>query len=633
MCRIVGLIAKHKIKKELVISMRDTLVKGGPDAAAIYLNPEKTVAFGHRRLSILDLSDAGIQPMIWNDWVICYNGEIYNFKEVRAKLVDYHFTTETDTEVIIKAFDKWGYQAVQHFRGMFAFALYNQKTKKIVLCRDRVGVKPLYWYQKDGLFMFASELKAFHEHQDFDKAIDFLAVSLFLQQGYIQSPHSIFKYVKKVKPGSFLEIDEQQQVKEISYWDIEQVYKHKTPEPTSEEEAIEKLTPILAESFQLRMVADVPVGMFLSGGIDSSLVTSILQKSSNQQLKTFTIGFDNEKYNEGVHAKAVAQHIGTNHTELYCREADFKELIPKLPDFYDEPVGAGSSIPTYLVAKLAKQQVKVSLSADGGDEIFGGYTKYEIANKYFSKLNSVPRPVRQLMAHTLAPISPNFVDKKLSNLPFFNNYTNIGTKYFKFKNALLANNLTDFFNISSSFISKKELLKLFPVFQDRIAISAVPKKNQQLGFLGMIDFKTFMEGEVMVKVDRATMNVALEGREPFLDQNIIEFGLGLADNLKIRGGQTKYILRKILYKYVPKELIERPKQGFDIPMRAWTNGFLKEEIIAMSLDADFIREFRFKGDRLQQLITDYFLNRSTIDPHFVWYLYVLYKWYNRWIKV
>ena len=545
---------------------------GGPDAANIYINEQGNLGLGHRRLSILDLSDAGNQPMRYKHWILIFNGEIYNFKEIRKELEDigYSFETGTDTEMLLKAHEHWGRDCIKKFRGMFAFAIWDEQQRELILCRDRVGVKPLYYYSKDNLFLFTSELKAFHEHDRFDKTINQAAVSLYLQQGYIQSPHSIFKYVKKVMPGSYLILNGDNTITEEKYWSVEEKYETSGVNTKSEAEVIEELEPILKESFLYRMVADVPVGMFLSGGIDSSLVTSMIQKHSNAQVKTFTIGFSNPKYNEAKHAKSVAQHIGTDHSEYCCSEDDFTRLIPRLPDYYDEPLGAGSSIPTYLVSTLAKEKVKVSLSADGGDEIFGGYTKYQIAKSMYAKISELPYIAKLLGKTAMRPFSPEFVERNLSSMPGLRNYTNLGTKFFKFKNAFGATSLDDFFHASSSYITKSYLEKLHTHDAERFRTDAKLVGEKTIGYLGMIDVQTFMEGEVLPKVDRATMRVALEGREPFLDQNIIEYGLGLPDSLKIRGDITKYVLRKILYKYVPKELIERPKQGFDIPMRNWT---------------------------------------------------------------
>jgi len=635
MCRIVGFKSNNTSiqVEEILVSMRDTLNYGGPDAANLYFNETQTVALGHRRLSILDLSDAGIQPMHWQDWVICYNGETYNFEEVRQKLPEYTFTTGTDTEVIIKAYDKWGYDAIQHFRGMFAFALYNKKTEKLILCRDRVGVKPLYWYQKDGLFMFASELKAFHEHPNFDKSINQEAVSLFLQQGYIPAPHCIFKYAHKLEAGHFLEIDENQQVKKIKYWDVKEKLQNSTIDNRKEPAITEELESILKESFKLRMVADVPVGMFLSGGIDSSLVTALLQNQYNHSLKTFTIGFEDKKRNEAEYAKKIAQHLGTDHTELYCTEQDAINIIPQLADIYDEPFGDSSGIPTYLVSKLAREQVTVSLSADGGDELFGGYTKYEFAQKYHHQIGKLPSAFRKGLAYIANQVSPNNVEKYGSKLPFLRNYRDLNNKVAKFQNALSANSLVDFFNISSTYLSPQQLKQYHSISKSRYLQNGLsPKENGLLSFLGMIDIKTYLEGDIMTKVDRATMQVALEGREPFLDHKIIEFSQTVPDYLKIKDGKAKHILRSILYKYIPKELIERPKMGFSIPIKDWLLNLLSDELKSIQQDLTFFETFQLNETTIKQTIDQFLTQKEYVNPHLIWFIFVLHQWHKRWIR-
>ena len=633
MCRIVGIKKiKGNIELKVLEKMRDSMSHGGPDAANVYINPEQSVGLGHRRLSILDLSDAGNQPMYYKHWIVVFNGEIYNFMEVREELekMEISFSTGTDTEMLIKAFEVWGYDCVKKFRGMFAFAIWDSNEQKIILCRDRVGVKPLYYYKKDHLFFFASELKAFHEHPDFDKTIDFEALSLYLQQGYIHSPFSIFKYVKKVEPGSYLTIDKNNTIIVKTYWQAEQKYNsEKIREPI--EEATERLESILKESFQYRMVADVPVGMFLSGGIDSSIVTAILQKQTNQQLKTFTIGFKDKRFNEANHAKKVAQHIGTDHTELYCGVEDFKEIIPKFCEIYCEPFGDSSGIPTYLVAQLAKQSVKVSLSADGGDEIFGGYSKYKATKDIYSKLKGIPNPLKKFVSKALQPINPNTIEKYGGKLPYFKNFTNVGVKFHKAKSAIASDSLIDQFNAASTFLSKNGLSEIFPVFKNRFETEVQFTDKTILSFLGLVDIKTYLEGDIMTKVDRATMQVALEGREPFLDQNIIEFGLNLPDDYKYRDGKGKFILREILYKYVPKELIERPKQGFAIPIREWLLDLLSSDLKALSNDTKFIETFRLNQQSINQKIENFLSNRKYENEYNIWFLYVLYKWYQRWI--
>ncbi len=631
MCRITAIFDPRKHRTNPLEKMRDSLAHGGPDSSDAYFDPKNGVGLGHRRLSIIDLSDAGKQPMRWKNWVMVFNGEIYNYQEIRAQLNDFQFTTDTDGEVILKSFEKWGLECLPKFRGMFSIFLWDEAKESLTLIRDRMGVKPVYYYFNDGLFMAASELKAFHEHPDFDKTIDHRAVSLFLQQGYIESPHSIFQHVKKLPSGHFLEVDKTGISHIKSYWDAEKIYKNSTLDTRPEAAILEELEPILTESFKLRMVADVPVGMFLSGGIDSSLVTSIIQHHTNQQVKTFTIGFENPAFNEAPHAKSVAQHIGTDHHEIICTEDEFKKVMPKMPFLYDEPFGAGSSIPTFLVSQLAKKTVKVSLSADGGDEIFGGYTKYQMTKNLFPKVQNIPAGLRRGMLGLTQIVDPSTLEKYGSGLPFFNKFTNLETKFFKLRNALGANNLVDFFNRSSSYISKENLQKLHPHFQERFVPEALPHPDRMLGFLGMIDMKTYLEGEVMTKVDRATMHNALEGREPFLDQNIIEFAMRLPDDLKMKNGVAKYPLRQILYKYVPKNIVDRPKQGFDIPKQQWLSGFLKPELEEMAADQRFSETFLFDPIILKGIVDDFFSQKKYVNVHFVWFLFILHQWYKTWL--
>lgn len=638
MCRITGFWdfnydQTYPLEKTLQ-TMRDALQHGGPDSAGAYIDDQTALALGHRRLSILDLSAAGHQPMFWKDWVIVFNGEVYNFMDVRQKLEleGNKFETQTDTEVILKAFKAWGKEMVHHFRGFFAFAIYNRQTQKLTLCRDRVGVKPLFWYWKDGLFLFASELKAFHEHPKFDKTINPEAVSLYLQQGYIQYPYCIFQYAHKLSAGAYLELDTNQAIEISKYWDVQEVYAKSTIRQASEEALTEELEALLTESFELRMVADVPVGAFLSGGIDSSIVTALLQKKEGRQLKTFTIGFHDKEYNEAEHAKAVAQHLGTDHHELYCTEKDFERVIPLLPEMYDEPFGDSSGIPTYLVAQMAREQVTVSLSADGGDELFGGYTKYDITQNFYPKIKKIPRFIRSGLGQLGKTIDPLWLERNSSKMPLLKNYKNISNKYPKLMNALMATDSLDFFNISSSYIAKDRLMRLLPVVKTRYESTQEIQKDRLISYLGMVDIDTYLEGDIMTKVDRATMAVALEGRDPFLDHKIIEFAMQLPDDMKIRGKDTKYLLRKVLYKHVPKELIERPKQGFSIPVQKWLTNHLKEELLSIKKDQGFWVTFGLEGKELQQVIDHFMQQSSYVNPHFIWFLYTLHQWYLRWIK-
>ncbi len=638
MCRITGFWdfgyqQKYPLEETLT-KMRDTLQHGGPDSGGNYIDPKQALGLGHRRLSILDLSAAGNQPMLWQEYVLVFNGEIYNFEAIKKELeqLGHQFESHSDTEVILKAFRQWGKAMIERFRGMFAFVIWNKNTQQLTICRDRVGVKPLFWYWHEGLFMFASELKAFHQHPKFDNSISQKAVSLYLQQGYIPYPHCIFERVHKLEAGAFLELDNQQTPQIHKYWDIQKIYKNTPVSTASEGELLEQMEQVLTESFELRMVSDVPVGAFLSGGIDSSTVVALLQKQKNRQLKTFTIGFEDKEYNEAQHAKAVAQHLETDHHEWYCTEADFEKVIPLLPELYDEPFGDSSAIPTYLVAQMAKKEVKVSLSADGGDEIFGGYTKYEVTQNFYPKISKIPYWIRQGMKGVGQLIDPLWLEQHNHKIPVLKNYKNISNKFPKLLHALGAKDTLQFFNQSSTYISPQEQKKLYPFYENRYHTDLSVRNQNLVSYLGMVDIDTYLEGDIMTKVDRATMHNALEGRDPFLDHKIIEFGMQLPDNMKIRGGETKYLLRQLLFKHVPRELIERPKQGFSIPIQKWLLGSLKEPLLAIAADGDFIKKIGLDATALQVTIQNFVQQRKYINPHFIWFLYSLHQWYLRWVK-
>jgi len=634
LCRIVGILNnKNPSERDaILLKARDVMAYGGPDDAGHY--SDDAISLGHRRLAVIDLSAAGHQPMFWQEYVLVFNGEVYNYKAIQKTLkqAGYTFVSDSDSEVILKAYAHWGKACVHHFRGMFAFAIWNIKTQELVLCRDRVGVKPLYWYLKDGLFMFASELKAFHEHPKFDKTINQRAVSLYLQQGYIPSPDCIFKYAHKVKPGSFLTIKQDFQPVTDTYWDIEKVFHQQPLANIREEEALERLEELMKDSFRLRMVSDVPVGIFFSGGVDSSLVTSILQKESTQPLNTFTIGFRDKANNEADLAKDVAQYLGTNHTELYCEQSDFVNLVPQLAEWFDEPNGDTAALPTYLVSKLAREKVTVSLSADGGDELFGGYTRYLAAQNFFPVLQKIPNFIKKSGHYLGGSMNPLTLQKYASYVPFLKNHTNLEDKLPKLFNTLAAENLVDFFDLGSNTITQKKLKQLSntPIAQRFPAMSEIDPERS-LSYLGMLDIKTYLEGDIMPKVDRTTMQVALEGREPFLDHHLIEFSQKLPNHLKIKGKQTKYLLRKLLAKHLPATFLNRPKQGFTLPLDKWLRKSLKEEILAISGDSRFAQQFHLNQTVLSKMIGDFVAGKSYTNTYFIWFLLVLHQWSKRWL--
>ncbi|WCL80064.1 asparagine synthase (glutamine-hydrolyzing) [Saprospira sp. CCB-QB6] len=634
MCRLSGFwdFSSPTYDPQAVLQkMRDSLEHGGPDYGGAFLDAETGLALGHRRLSIIDLSPAGNQPLCYKEKALIFNGEIYNYQEIRKELelLGRAFQTESDTEVLFQALEEWGEAAVNRFHGMFAFAVWDKVNKELLICRDRLGVKPLYYYYQDGLFLFASELKAFHQHPRFRKEISPQAVSLYLQQGYIPAPYCIFKGCQKLKGGHFLKLNQKGELQTYPYWSLAERYAAAEIPDASEAELKSALEKELRKSFALRMVADVPVGVFLSGGVDSSIVAALLQDQSAQQLRTFTIGFKDKEYNEANQAKAVAEHIGSQHEELYCGPEDFEQLIPNWAELYDEPFGDSSGIPTYLVAQMAKQSVKVSLSADGGDELFGGYTKYEICQRFYPKIKKLG-PIRPLAAALMGQINPFWLERNASKLPILKGYKNISNKWPKLVAALGAKDQEAFFHQSSSYISPEKHQALFGSPTPRYQGELKPQAGRYIGYLGSLDLLTYLEGDIMVKVDRATMAVALEGREPLLDHQLLDFALSLPDELKIRSGQGKYLLRQLLYDYVPKELIERPKQGFSIPIEQWLRGLLRPDLEALAQDKAFADCFGLQQTVLQHILRQFLDRKAYINPHFIWFLYVLRQWYKRW---
>ena len=635
MCRIAGFWEPGPLgddAEDVVVRMRDALAYGGPDDAGLYLDRAAGMALGHRRLAVLDLSAAGHQPMRFGPWVLVFNGEVYNFAEIRRGLETegYAFETRTDTEVILKAFDRWGTAAVERFRGMYAFALWNESERQLHLCRDRVGIKPLYWYQHRGRFMFASELKALHYHPAFDRTLDKEAVSLFLRQGYVHAPSSIFQRVKKLKPGTVLTVHSDGRLDERRYWRVEDVYANASVRRGSEPELLEELEARLLDSFRLRMVSDVPVGLFLSGGIDSSTVTAILQRALASPVKTFTIGFETPEYDEAPFGRQVAEHLGTDHTELTCTEDDFRSLVGSLSEVYDEPYGDSSAIPTQLVSRLAREQVTVALSGDGGDELFGGYDRYEIARNWHRRLEQVPGVARSLIHRGLGAVDPTLLARLAPRLPVLKNYRGVDEKLVKLRNVMTADGLLEFFDLSSTYLTRAQMAELSPHWRDRHVGGLEPDDERVVGYLGALDVATYLEGDILTKVDRASMRVALEAREPFLDHHVIELAMALPDTMKIRGNQKKYLLRQLLAKYLPRELIDRPKQGFAIPIRRWLLS-ARDELAALSRDRGFLDAFEIRGPGVAATVDRFERSKGSSSAQVVWFLFVLHNWYRRWL--
>ena len=630
MCGIAGFIDFNKKSNyETLQNMTDVLYHRGPDDSgySFYSLSNYNVGLGHRRLSILDLSSHGHQPMKFDNLEIVYNGEVYNFREIRNELerYGYKFKSNSDTEVILKAYHKWGIKAVDKFNGMFAILIYDKKNEQLILIRDRTGIKPYYYYFKNGLFMFSSELKSFHKSSLFQKQLNLEALAQFLMYGYILEPYTIFENTYKLRSGHYIVLDlKKQKYEERKYWDVMDFYK-KPKFKIDEIEAIEELETVLKSSFEYRLVSDVPVGIFLSGGYDSSAVAAILQSNMSEKLNTFTIGFKEKGYNEAIYAKQVAKYLGTNHTEYYCTQKDALEIVPTLPYIYDEPFGDSSAIPTILVSKLAKQQVNVSLSADGGDEIFAGYTKYNTNLKYFNFFSKYPLSIRKTFSSIMNKINPEYI-------PFKNKIYNFDTRYDKMKEILLVSNIIEAMKYTSMLFTINEIKRLLKKDVKELKTNFDVKINDLniLSQMLMVDYKTYLPDDILTKVDRATMSVSLEGREPLLDFRIIKFVARLPDEFKYKNGEKKWILKQLVHKYIPKEMMDRPKMGFGVPLMDWFRDELKEMFLYY-LDRERLKkEGIFNVDEVIYL-RDNFLNGKNSNARKLWNILMFEMWYERWM--
>jgi len=571
MCGISGFFSKVDLSnyENLISKMNDSLDHRGPDDSGYWFDESKKIALAHKRLSILDLSIAGHQPMFSDSgrFVIVFNGEIYNHLDVRKKIEinkSVIWKSNSDTETLLNAIELIGLDStLQICNGMFAFSLWDRKYNELILVRDRIGEKPLYYGCIEGTLYFASELKAIKNILQDKLTVNFNAISSFLSNGYVKNPNTIWKNISKLDPGSYLKfnintIENFQPIK--YYWTLEETITNAKANPYKESltDAIFDLEKTLIKSISDQMISDVPIGAFLSGGIDSTIVVALMQQISKNPINTFTIGFDEQKLNEAVFAKNISKHLNTNHTELYVSDSMARDIIPQINDIYDEPFGDSSAIPTILASKLAKSMVTVSLSGDGGDELFAGYTKYVKANtlKTFSHY------------YSLFPI-------KLLKKTFSNN-SNVLKKIDIFSRMSKILNKEDFYFSYINQWSDNPLLNLENNFIEKINNEFLDKLDNQIEIMMYLDMKNYLSDDILVKVDRAAMSVGLETRVPMLDKNVIELAWALPMHFKYRNGEKKYILKQLLNKHTPKELYNRPKMGFGAPVGEWLNGPLRD---------------------------------------------------------
>ena len=634
MCGISGFADfNKKTGMDVLEKMNRILAHRGPDGEgyAIYNALHAGIGLGHRRLSIIDLSEGGRQPKSFGRLHITFNGEIYNYKEIKKELeqTGHEFFSHSDTEVILHAYQEWGSDALQKFVGMFAFVIYDEAKQRIFACRDRAGVKPFFYYWKDGLFLFASELKAFLQHPAFIKEVNTDAAAAFMQYGYVPTPHCIYNNTFKLKPGHFLEMDiATRNIQTVQYWNVYDEY-NKPILDISFPEALAETEKVLSKAFEYRMVSDVPVGVFLSGGYDSSCVTALLQKNHSEKIKTFTIGVPDDGLNEAPYAKDIAAHLGTDHTEYYCTHKEAIEIVPQLPFFYDEPFADSSAIPTTLVSKIAREKVTVALSADAGDEVFAGYNRYDYMLKYGTKLQAIPATLRKSAAAIMDVIPANAIPLLKKQYLFHSRYEKAKTFLKNPSEKNLLKNITQ--HMTDSGVTKlfKSPVKSLSSAFDSDELNT--GNYSMLSYMMAIDYQTYLLDDILQKVDRATMSVSLEGREPFLDQHVIEWATRLPVHYKYNKGNKKFIIKEIVHKYIPKEIMDRPKMGFGIPIAGWLETELKP-FVDRYLDAAFIIKQDIFNNGEVQRIREAFYNGKKERAEKIWFLLMFQMWYDRWMN-
>lgn len=643
MCGIAGFFTPNQrigSNSEFIIQrMVDSLSHRGPDDFGVWLDKNKSIALGHRRLAIVDTSQGGHQPMLSASgrYVLIFNGEIYNHKAIRHELNacgsvqgnSVNWRSESDTETLIEAIDAWGVdEALKECVGMFAIAVWDLHEETLVIARDRFGEKPLYYCWLNGVFIFASEIKAMREHPAFSHVVDRNALNLQLSLSYIPAPYSIYEGVKKLPAGTWLKVDMKAggtQRDPIRYWSIEDVAINGQSNPFvgTESDALNALESILTESIRGQMISDVPLGAFLSGGIDSSLITAVMQKLSPTPIKTFSIGFDEKSHDEAAHAKSVAKYLGTDHVELYVSPKEMLAVIPRLHSVFDEPFADSSQIPTILLAELTRNSVKVALSGDGGDELFGGYNRYTKGIGIYNKFNRVPMAVKALLAKLMTLSSDGLLALLGDKLPLGRSSENL-------------RKILDVITSVDEYMVYQRLVSPWHHKQSLVIGGSMPDFNltRQCGWpslesfehrMMLFDAMTYLCDDILVKVDRACMAASLETRAPFLDHRLAEFAWKLPLHLKIRDGRGKYLLRELLYKSVPAKLVARPKKGFSVPLSSWLRGPLRDWAESLLDESRIRREHYFDPVQVRKIWRQCLAGRS--GSHFrVWNILMFQSW-------
>lgn len=628
MCGITGFInfrkdADDSNLRAIALKMAGTLSHRGPDGDGAWADANSGVALGHRRLAIIDLSQTGHQPMASASgrYIISFNGEIYNFIPLKGRLAGkgHVFKGESDTEVLLAAIEEWGIaQALQEINGMFAFAVWDRKENTLVLARDRVGKKPLYYGWIGNTFLFGSELKSLRAHPDFNAEIDRDALAAYTRHNYIPAPWSIYKGIFKLPAATFLLIpaDGKKEEKPVRYWGIRAIAEAgcKNPLSLSDGDAIQKLDDVLGQAVRQRMVADVPLGCFLSSGIDSSLIAAMMQKCSSSPVKTFSIGFIESSFDESKDARKIANHLGTDHTEFTVTASEMQAVIPSLPQMFDEPFADSSQIPAWYVAKLARQHVTAALTGDGGDESFGGYDRYQTAKHIAPPLFLIPQLLRGALSTTLGKMPAT-------------------GKMRKFFEIMDANDPDDFYHLMISYWKEKDHILVKgtePLYALNDPVQ-LPRMEDYVSRMMCRDTLSYLPDDVLVKVDRASMAASLEARSPLIDKNVIEYAWSLPMPMKIRNGERKWILRRALERYIPREMFDRPKQGFCIPVGKWLRGPLYEWAESLLAEDRLNREGFFAAPLIRRRWEEHVSGKDDWSYH-LWGILMYQAWYESWNK-
>jgi asparagine synthase (glutamine-hydrolysing) len=640
MCGIAGVLNSLATRSSLerdALAMANSLAHRGPDAHGLWSDLDLGLALTHRRLSIVDLSPTGHQPMVSASgrFVISYNGEIYNFQELRAELQarGVAFRGHSDTEVVVEAFAEYGIEpAVKRLIGMFAIAVWDRQDRNLTLIRDRIGIKPLYWAKFGKLFLFSSELKGLRAYPGWTPRINRSAVAAYMRHNYIPAPHSIYEGVHKLKPGCILTLSWGSEPRIERFWSTREVALSGLANQinASDTEITDRLEDLLRDAVKRRMVADVPVGAFLSGGIDSSTIVALMKAANAGRVRTYSIGFDISGYNEAQHAAAVARHLNTEHTELIVTPKDALDVIPKLPDIYDEPFADSSQIPTYLVSTMTRQHVTVALSGDGGDELFAGYNRYQLTQRFSRGLSLLPFPLRHAFIQILRAIPADRWSELINFMPTNMRPVQFGDKLHKFAAVLTINDAN---GVYRKLVTHWEPETVMPgsdepkgPLWDSSIVKDFPALLERMQFLDLI---TYLPDDILTKVDRASMAVALEARVPLLDHRVVEFAWRIPRRILVRKGLSKWPLRQVLYRHVPRKLVERPKMGFGIPIGEWLRGPLRDWAEALISEKRLREAGLLESSVVRRAWHEHLRGRRNWQYQ-LWNVLMLQAWQERW---